>query len=687
MSGKSLRAAVDIGGTFTDIQVLDLETGAICDFKAPTTPRDPSIGLIDGLRGAAARHGFDPGQIGMILHGSTIATNAVLERKLPRGALITTAGFEDVLEIGRHMRRNVYALKAEARPLLIPRDRRFGVAERILADGTVERPLDEAQIAALGQRLADDGVAAVAVMFLHAYRYPGHEARAAQILSAIPGLHVATSHETSPEIREFERASTTVLSALLKPVISVYLDRVEARLAAAGIGAQLFLVQSNGGVATPAEAARLPARLLLSGPSGGAMAMVDLAGRHGLADVVGIDMGGTSSDVSVVQDGRIEETAMGEVDGLPVRLPMVEIRTIGAGGGSIARVQAGAMRVGPESAGSEPGPACYLRGGIEPTVTDANLHLGLIDPAGFLGGAMKLGGAEAGAALVTVAGPLGLDAEATAHGIRQVATTSMAGAVRLSLFEKGADPAGFVLAAFGGAGGLHACDIAEELEIDRILFPLGASTLSARGILMSDLRHDLMHSELMLAGADAQERLAIAVSALREKSAALLGAEGIAETERRVEISADMRYRGQAFEINTPWEALEGGAEVTPESIARLISAFHRLHQTRNAHSAEADPVEIVALRAKAIGLMDRRKIRATAPQAVPADVRQRRIWRNGAWRETPVRRRESITGEPVAGPVLIEEEYSVLWIGAGWAIRALDGGDLMAERQRGNGT
>ncbi len=693
MTAQTIRVAIDIGGTFTDIQILDMVSGRLADFKAPTTPDDPSEGLIDGLTGAAARHGFALDQVGMILHGSTIATNAVLERKLPKGALLTTAGFEDVLEIGRHMRRNVYALKAEPRSLLIPRDRRFGVTERVRADGSVETPLDRAQVAAIGQRLLGDGIKAVAVMFLHAYRNPAHEDAAAEELARIGGLSVATSAETSPEVREFERASTTVLNALLKPVISDYLGRVRGRLAAAGIAAPLYLVQSNGGLAGPEEAARLPARLLLSGPSGGAMAMVELARRHGLPDLVGIDMGGTSSDVSVVQGGQVEETAMGEIDGLPVRLPMIEIRTIGAGGGSLARVEAGGLRVGPQSAGSRPGPACYGRGGEAPTVTDANLALGLIDPAAFLGGEMELSVGAAQTAIDRVAGPLNLSREAAASGIVAVANAAMAGAVRLSLFEKGADPADFALVAFGGAGGLHACAIAEELEISRVIFPQAASTLSARGILTSDLRHDLSRSELILASDGVAAPLGEIVSGLVAEGLARLEADGIAPEERRVEISADMRYRGQAFELATPWEEASfaggAGADAAPPDISKadfrkLITAFHALHLARYAHAAEQDAVEIVTIRGRAIGRMSR-DLTGEPPGAVAGAAGTRPVWQDG-WADLPVMRRAAVGAAPIPGPAVVLEDYSVFWIAPGWRVALSEGGDLIAEREARNG-
>ncbi|MGI9423294.1 MAG: hydantoinase/oxoprolinase family protein, partial [Hyphomicrobiaceae bacterium] len=455
---KPIRVAVDIGGTFTDLQVHDARDGHVHAFKTPSTPQDPSEGLITGLMGAADRHGFLLADIGMILHGSTIATNAILERKLPTGALVTTAGFRDVLEIGRHIRKNVYGLKAEERPCLIPRRLRFELAERVRADGRVESCPSNEALSKIAEQLRQAAVETVAIAFLHAYRNPENEKRAAAVLTkALPGIAVATSHETSPEIREYERTSTTVLNALLKPVISGYLESVVGRLRAASIDAPLYLVQSNGGVASPEEAARLPARLLLSGPAGGAMAMADLARRHGLSNLVGLDMGGTSSDVSVVIDGQVGEAVEAQIDGLPVRLPMIDIRTVGAGGGSIARIDHGALRVGPESAGAVPGPICYQRGGTHPTVTDANAVLERINPAAFLGGTMRLDVDQATTMLSDrVAAPLGLTTPAAAAGILDVATTHMAGAIRLSLFEKGADPADFALAPFGGAAGLHA---------------------------------------------------------------------------------------------------------------------------------------------------------------------------------------------------------------------------------------
>jgi N-methylhydantoinase A len=398
--------------------------------------------------------------------------------------------------------------------------------------------------------------------------------------------------------------------------------------------------------------------------------------------MVGIDMGGTSSDVSVVVDGRVGETSEGTIDGLPVRLPMIEIRTIGAGGGSVAHLAGQALRVGPRSAGSTPGPACYRKGGTEPAVTDANLFLGRIDPDAFLGGEMPLSTEAAQGAIGELAARLELSSDDTAQGIVDVANASMASAVRLSLFEKGADPTDFVLAPFGGAGGLHACAIARELEIDRIIFPATASTLSARGILNSDLRHDLLRSELLLAGPDAIAALQRIVDDLREDARALLDADGAGADERRIELSVDCRYRGQAYEIMTPWVSVTESGVVDAASLAALIDAFHTLHQEQYAHSAPDEAVEIVTVRAAAIGLLYRPEVRA--PQSDDAEMTARTLGKRpirlaDGWHDTAICHRNSIGSQPVEGPLLIEEDYSVLLIAPGWTIRAIENGSLLA--------
>lgn len=679
MTARPVRIAVDIGGTFTDLQILDARHGAARAWKTPTTPDDPSIGLLAGVREAASRFGFALSDVGLLLHGTTIATNAVLERKLARGVLLTTAGFEDVLEIGRHVRRDIYGLAPDAFPVLIPRDRRFGVQERIRADGSVERPLEDGSVATLLDRLAH--AEAVAIALLHSYVNPAHEQRlAAMIRAARPGLPVCLSSEISPEIREYERSSTTVLNALLMPVVKAYLDRLEARLGERGFAPQVFLVQSNGGVCSLRTAAEQPARLLLSGPSGGALAAERTARLLARPNLVAVDMGGTSFDVSVVQDGRIGVVTQGEIDRLPVRLPMVEMRTIGAGGGSIASVDAGGrLAVGPRSAGAKPGPVAYGRGGTEPTVTDANLALGRLDPEFFLGGAMKLDlVATRNAIAARIGAPLGLAPEQAAEGMLTVTNASLGAAIRLSLFEKGFDPRDFALLSFGGAGGLHATEVAAELGIREVIFPRDPGTLSAYGILFSDLVQDVARSRLLRAEPASLAAIAETVAALRAEADARLARDGVAEADRSLEVACDMRYHGQAFELLVPW----GAPWPDAADLARLVEGFHAMHRQRFSYANAADAVEIVTFRVTATGRLPRPDSRVPPPVDRPARKGRRRAVEGGAWREVPVWDREALRPDDhIDGPAIVEEAFATHWIARGWTAGLDAEGALVARR------
>ncbi|MDT7950253.1 MAG: hydantoinase B/oxoprolinase family protein [Acetobacteraceae bacterium] len=671
-----IRIGIDIGGTFTDLQVLDEASGALHSLKTPTTPDDPSVGLMTGIDEAAARFGFALADIRLLLHGTTIATNAVLERKLARGMLLTTAGFRDVLEIGRHARRDIYGLKQTREEPLIPRDRRVEVAERMRADGSIERALDPA---GLEEAVRQVGPETVAVCLLNANANAAHErAVRDRLAAAFPRLPISLSSEVSPEIREFERTSTTVLNALLVPVVRSYLDRLQRRLGGRGVGARLLLVQSNGGVCSAAVAAEQPVRLLLSGPSGGALAAQLASARLRLPNLVGVDMGGTSFDVCVVRGGLVTAMTQGEIDGLPVRLPMVEIRTIGAGGGSIASVLPGErLVVGPQSAGARPGPVCYGHGGTLPTVTDANLVLGRLDETFFLGGRMALDSAGARTAVgAEVGGKLGLEVEAAAAGMLRLTNASLASAIRLSLFEKGLDPREFSLLSFGGAGGLHAIEVAEELGIARVVFPPDASTFSASGILQSDIVHDMAASRIMEAEPAAVAELARLAAGLRAQGSALLEGDGVPAERRELRLAADMRYRGQAFELVVPW------GDVTPdaENLAQLIADFHAMHQQRFTYANPADPVEIVTLRLTATGRLPAVSVFRPAPEPGEGIERRRRVFIGGRWREVAVHRREALAG-PVTGPALIEEAYTTAFIGEGWRCAPGPGGDLVAER------
>ena len=671
---SNVRIAVDIGGTFTDLQILNEATGNNHAHKTPTTPGDPSEGLLTGLQEAAELFGFSFDQISILIHGTTIATNAVLERKLPTGALITTAGFEDVLEIGRHLRTHVYTNKAEERTLLIPRSRRFGLKERTKADGSIECALNDEDIKALAQKLTDCGAETVAVSLLHSYANPGHERRVAQILEqCLPQMRISISSDISPEFREFERTSTTVLNALLMPVVGDYLKRLGARLTDHGLTAPVYLVQSNGGVATPQMAARHPARLLLSGPSGGAKAAETIAHRLGRLNLVAVDMGGTSYDVSLVEDGRVHQVNQGEVDGCPVRLPMVEMRTIGAGGGSIAGTDtAGGLYVGPESAGAAPGPACYDRGGKRPTVTDANVTLGRIDPLHFLGGAMRLNTTAAQQAVTRdVAVPLKLDLEETAEGITQIAVAHMASAIRLSLFEKGLDPEDFALVSFGGAGGLHACDTAAELDIKQVIFPGDPGTLSAWGMLYADIAHDLTSAQLMNADAGAKEELAKTVAILSAEGLKRLSADGIAEKDQKLAYTLDLRYSGQAYEIATPF--------TNTDDLESAVATFHELHQAKFAHSDASATPEIINLRMSAIGTLAKPKTNDIASgDGKPRG--HRRIYSQSRWHDVPIIERASLeTGTLLYGPLIIEEAHSTILVPHDWSLTPEATGELIA--------
>jgi len=677
---QDLRIAVDIGGTFTDIEIFDAVSGDIHQLKTPSTPGDPSVGLVAGIREACDRFGLRADAVGHLLHGTTIATNAVLERKLPVGALITTAGFEDVFQIGRHGRNEVYAITLEPPPPLVARSRCFGVSERVDARGRVTTPLDETAVGEIAERLAAGGVQAVAVCLLHAYANPIHERRIGEMLARLlPGVAVTLSSEISPEIREYERMSTAVLNVLLMPIVQRYTDRLASRIGEELPGARVYLVQSNGGVAGLAKAGREPARLLLSGPSGGAAAARRLARELGERNLVAVDMGGTSFDVSIVHEGEVSMVNEGAIDGLPVRLPMVEMRTIGAGGGSVAWVdQGGRLRIGPKSAGADPGPACYGRGGDRFTVTDANLLLGRLDATAFMGGRMPLDAAAARRAAAPLAAELGLGVDALAAGVVAVTNSALATATRLSLFEKGMDPEDFALLSFGGAGGVHACEVADELGIRRTIFPAHASTLSAWGILWSDIAHDLgamVIGRLSERGAQLQE----SADRLRREAAALLDEDGVPAEARALEWSVDLRYEGQAFDLTVPWPS----SDFSQAGIDAATAAFHALHRQRFSYDEPSVPVEVVALRVRAVGRLSRPATPRSPETGTGAPAsRQRAVIGLDGPQDCPVWDRAAILpGRSVSGPAIVEEPYTSIYVPPGWAIEGHPSGVLVATR------
>jgi N-methylhydantoinase A len=650
------RLGVDVGGTFTDLVLL--VDGRIETAKVPSTPADQSAGVLAAIRRSGAR------DVAAFAHGMTVATNALLERRGARTALVTNHGFRDVLEIGRQDRAHLYDL-TRARPApLVPRELRFTVRGRMGPAGELV-PLADADVAAAIDGLRAAEVDAVAVCLLFAFLHPDHERRVgAAIRAALPGVHVSLSSEVLPEVREYERFATTAADAYLGPVLGAYLRRLRDRAADAGVPVPRIML-SSGGVADVETAAATASACVLSGPAGGVVGASFAGVASGFPDLLTFDMGGTSTDVAPVIGGAAQTTTDAVVAGVPIRHPVVDVHTVSAGGGSIARAdEGGALRVGPRSAGADPGPAAYGRGGEEPTVTDANLVLGLLADGAELGGEVVLDRALAERALATVGAALGLDAEATALGVVRVADAEMVRALRVVSVERGLDPRDFALAAFGGAGGLHACALAEELGMTTVLLPRAAGVLSALGLAVSDERRDLVAPFLHpLDGLDAEE-LEAAYAALEADARAALPD---AVLTRR----ADLRYRRQAFELTVAGDAGD------------LAAAFHAAHERRYGYAMADEPVELVALRVVATVAVERPVLHEPDPPAgVDAVAGRRRICLDGDWVEVDVHDRERMgRGSAVTGPAIVELREATCLVRPGWAGRVDDAGTLVLER------
>ena len=635
-----MRIGVDTGGTFTDFIVLH-DDGRIQTFKLRSNPRAPAGVILEGLaRATAGKRKAD------VVHGSTVATNALLERKGARTAFVTTAGFEDLLEIGRQNRAELYNLTPAAKRVLAARSLCFGVRERVYHDGVIARHPFAAELKRLTAKLRRARVRSVAICFLHAYQNPANERAAAAALRS-EGVYLCSSHEVSPEFREYERSSTTFVNAYVGPLMEAYLGEL-ARVR----GYRVAIMQSNGGFLSAGDAARHPVRTVLSGPAGGVVGALETARRSGHRRVLGFDMGGTSTDVSLA-DGAPRETTEAMVDGLPIRVPMLDIHTVGAGGGSIARVDAGGLlRVGPESAGADPGPACYGTG-MEATVTDAHVLLGRIDAHQLLGGAMTIDVARAQAAVDRIARKLKLDRVATAAGILRVANANMERAIRVVSVERGHDPRDFALVAFGGSGGLHACEIARELGIRTVIVPEHAGALSALGMLMADAVRD--YAAGALGRGDIERRFEALKRRARRES-----------PHAEIERSADLRYRGQSYELNVPWNPRDPAA------------AFHREHAKVYGYATPRREVEIVTIRVRARQRLSKPKLaRAPIEKGRPET---RRIWIDGAWKRVPVWQRAQLSARRSRGPALVLDYGSTTLVAPGWSYRVDRAGNLVIE-------
>jgi N-methylhydantoinase A/oxoprolinase/acetone carboxylase beta subunit len=636
-----MRIGVDAGGTFTDFVVLH-DDGRMETFKLRSDPREPAQVILAGLERAAGAAD--------VVHGSTVATNALLERKGARTAFVTTAGFEDLLEIGRQNRAELYNLTPARRHLLADRDLCFGVPERAHYDGNIAlRPATE-ELKRLAAKLCRERVKSVAICFLHSYRNPANERSAAAALKR-EDLYLCTSHEISPEFREFERGSTTFINAYVGPLMQTYLTELSR-----ASRYRIAIMQSNGGFLSAQRAAKHAVRTVLSGPAGGVVGALETARHSGFRRVLGFDMGGTSTDVSLA-DGAPRESTESMVAGFPIRVPMLDIHTVGAGGGSIARVDAGGLlRVGPESAGADPGPACYGIG-TDATVTDAHVVLGRIGAAQLLGGAMSIDVERAAAAVDRLAHAMKLDRIAAAAGILRVANANMERAIRVVSVERGYDPRDFALVAFGGSGGLHACEIARELGMRTVIVPEQAGALSALGMLMADAVRD--YAAGALGRRDLEKQFAILERRARRES-----------PSSEIERTADLRYRGQSYELNVTWSGGPAAAR-----------AFHREHARIYGYATPEREIEIVTIRVRARQRLPKPKLTRGPYRKGPVEIR--RVWVEGAWRKIPALRRTQVSPRRAAGPALILDYGSTTLVPTGWWYRNDQSGNLIISHDR----
>ena len=693
------RLGVDIGGTFTDATLINEETGEIRVGKVPSTPQDPSHGFMEATHRILHEADVSPNEVGYVVHGTTVATNSIIEGKVARTGFVTTDGFRDLLEIQRQIRPSLYDLQFEKPRPLTPRYLCFGVPERLDAQGNVLTPLDEGTVRDVAERLRQEDVESIAVCFLHAYINPSHEKRTGEILREIlPDTIISLSSEVAPEFREYFRASTTVINASIRPVVGRYLQSIEARLRAEGLEAELLVMQSSGGVFTFAAASEKPVFMVESGPAAGVIAATYLGTTLEYPDVISFDMGGTTAKAGLIQNGTPRITKDYEVGaaaqtgvgasrgaGYPIRTPVIDLVEIGAGGGSIAWVDSGGvLRVGPQSAGADPGPVCYGAGGTEPTITDANLVLGRLNPSFFLGGEIELDVEAARQAIQEkCADPLNLDLVEAAHGIVEIANAAMVNALRLVSVQRGYDPRDFVLTAFGGAGPVHANRLAAEIDVPTTIIPMSPGTTSAMGLLVTDLKHD--YSTTLIQHVNQLDTAAV------EETYQELEAQGGTSLEREEvrpeDISflrqVDMRYVGQSYELTVPLPA----EQLDASKIDRVLEQFHVEHDRAYGYSAPTEPVEFVNLRLTAIGKIAKPRLRElegnnTDIAAAQKATRSVYFAESDSYVECPIYDRYRLgPGCVLTGPAIVEEIDSTTVIHPGYRAQVDRFGNLILTR------
>lgn len=673
---------VDIGGTFTDLMLYDTESGAVHVHKVPSTPAEPEQAMVNGLRELCTAAGLAHSDLTGVFHGTTVATNAVLEHEGAVAGMITTRGFRDVVHIGRHQRPLHYSVMQDipwqAKPFVQRRHRKV-VTERIVPPtGEVLVPLDEEEVRVAARELHDEGVEAVAVCFLFSYLNPVHERRAAAIVrEEMPDAFVTTSADIVPQFREFERFTTATMSAFVGPKTGRYLERLAGALEGEDVHGELHVMMSSGGVASALGAAERPVTLLMSGPAAGVLGGQWAGALAGRRRLITFDMGGTSADIGIVTEEGVTEASARDtwIGGYPLLVPMLDVHAIGAGGGSIAYVdEGGAFRVGPRSAGADPGPACYGHGGSEPTISDAHTVLGRLDPNRFLGGRMKLDRGAAAGAVQQLADELGLGLEETAEGILTIANSNMARAIRSRTIEKGHDPREFALVAFGGAGPLHAAEVADSLEIPEVLVPPYPGITSAGGLLTSDLKYDQMRTVFQLQGAIDGDRLNRELDELERELRSWLVRDGVPEHDIEVVRALDCRYVGQGYELRV---TLDGAYDDS------ALEQFHRLHE-REYGSAYGDPIEIVNARVTAIGkrpTLDELPVSGGSLEQALVGEHDGYFRLDGELQALPTRyydRARLPLGEPFAGPAVVFHLDTTTVLPPGWTGHADVSGNLI---------
>lgn len=654
---------IDIGGTFTDL-ILRRPEGDVVE-KVPSTPSNPAQAIVNGLRVLRDRHGIETSEIDLFCHGSTVATNALLEAKLPRAALVMTEGFRDVLEIGDQMRPHLFDLRVQKAPPIVPRERVFEVRERVDRAGVVETPLDDADVSRLIGELKAANVEAVAVCLLFSFHNDEHErALARAIEDAMPGVPVTVSSDVAPQINEYPRASTTAVSAALAPLVANYINEMGTGIEAEGLCAPVYVMQSSGGVMTAEETARNAHRMVLSGPAAGVLAAQRLAEQSPYRNIITFDMGGTSTDICLIDAAKADLERETTFEGRPLLVPQFAIHTIGAGGGSLARVDAaGMLRVGPESSGAMPGPACYGRGGTKPTVTDAHAVLGRIDPDNFLGGDMALDVAAARRAIETeIAGPLGLSIEEAAQGVLDIADATMARGVRVVSVNKGHDPRNFNLVPFGGAGAMHALTVSALVDIGRVVVPQRPGIFSAVGLASSDMKYDVIRMIEKPFDTFDVDGLAAAIAPLDADVIDRLKDKLPAGADMELKRSAQMRYLRQDTKVEVPFP----DGEVTSDLMSRLLSDFHEAHMFQFSHNDPEGRVELVSIAIEGFGRMAEpfaaaEEVELASSPANPLGTRQVYFKETG-WSEIPVFARASLApGMSFAGPAIVEEREATI--------------------------